>query len=404
MAAAEQRLSANARLTSATAWDFLGRVRWAKVWLEFRALERVRLPPFCGPAIRGALGYAFREALCERRPPCKGACEAPESCRYHWLFERTSADSARSGNRPKPYILTVPVPPGLECIVQGSAVVPPYRVVEPAQTGEPPRLQNDAHYLLLPETPLRVGLTLLGQAIALAVPMIEYLARRGLYCGGAWKLERAVDAHATEAVLFDAASPVPTSWPRTQLFSPSVEPEDWRVNRLRVFFRTPVLIKLEDGPCFKPERIASVFAEQAMVRVVRVYNAFAAQAGERLPLVEAPGGLVRLAGYRLFRYVLPRLSFRQDRWMRFDGLVGYIDLEGKLGELMPLFRAVEVLHVGQKATFGLGEVRCRPLLNGVPGSAQPPKPSGEACAMMVAAAVDAAASFGHKYGGGGARE
>jgi CRISPR/Cas system endoribonuclease Cas6 (RAMP superfamily) len=38
--------------------------------------------------------------------------------------------------------------------------------------------------------------------------------------------------------------------------------------------------------------------------------------------------------------------------------LGYIDLEGHVDRFFPLARAAEVLHFGQKATFGLGKVRC----------------------------------------------
>jgi hypothetical protein len=44
--------------------------------------------------------------------------------------------------------------------------------------------------------------------------------------------------------------------------------------------------------------------------------------------------------------------------MHFDGLLGYFDLEGELGPAMPFIQAAEALHFGQKATFGLGLVRC----------------------------------------------
>ena len=93
-----------------------------------------------------------------------------------------------------------------------------------------------------------------------------------------------------------------------------------------------------------------------MVRAAQIYNAYFA-AGERLPYLELPEMGLRVAGHRLFRYVLPRRSFRQDRWMNFDGVVGYLDLEGDLTPALPFARAAELLHLGQKATFGLGRIR-----------------------------------------------
>ena len=95
-----------------------------------------------------------------------------------------------------------------------------------------------------------------------------------------------------------------------------------------------------------------------MIRAVQIYNAFFAPRGERSPWMRMPDLGIRLADYRLFHYVLPRLSFRQYRWMRFGGLVGCLDLEGDLTPAMPFPRAAEILHFGRKATFGLGRNRC----------------------------------------------
>lgn len=64
-----------------------------------------------------------------------------------------------------------------------------------------------------------------------------------------------------------------------------------------------------------------------------------------------------LVGHRLFHYKLPRHSYRQDKWLEFDGVVGYLDLAGGFGSAMPWARAAEVLHFGQKSAFGLGKVR-----------------------------------------------
>jgi hypothetical protein len=67
--------------------------------------------------------------------------------------------------------------------------------------------------------------------------------------------------------------------------------------------------------------------------------------------------LTRVAGHRPFHYELPRHSFWQDKWLDFDGVVGYIDLAREAGGLMPWARAAEALHFGQKSAFGLGKVR-----------------------------------------------
>ena len=42
--------------------------------------------------------------------------------------------------------------------------------------------------------------------------------------------------------------------------------------------------------------------------------------------------------------------------MDFDGVIGWLEWEGDVAPLIPWLRAAEVLHIGQKATFGLGRV------------------------------------------------
>src|ERR1700686_1228518 len=93
-----------------------------------------------------------------------------------------------------------------------------------------------------------------------------------------------------------------------------------------------------------------------MVRAMRVRDTFC-KLGERLPWMELPTAVPKLKSHRFYHYVLPRLSFRQKAFMDFDGLVGNAGYFAT-GEFVALARAVEVLHIGQKSSFGLGRIRC----------------------------------------------
>jgi CRISPR-associated endoribonuclease Cas6 len=79
----------------------------------------------------------------------------------------------------------------------------------------------------------------------------------------------------------------------------------------------------------------------------------------RVPLgtTESLPARVQLTAHRLFHYELPRISFRQQKRLDFDGVIGYLDLSCDLPALEPWARAAEVFHFGQKAAFGLGKVR-----------------------------------------------
>ena len=107
----------------------------------------------------------------------------------------------------------------------------------------------------------------------------------------------------------------------------------------------------------EPAVLGRVVLEQVVVRAVQVYNHLIAGEGERAPFVRVEWPRVSLARHGLARYGLSRRSYRQDRWMDIEGVVGWMEWEGEVGPLMPWLRAAEVLHVGQKAAFGLGRVR-----------------------------------------------
>ena len=123
---------------------------------------------------------------------------------------------------------------------------------------------------------------------------------------------------------------------------------------VRIVFLSPTVFKLGSAPTFDPEDFAARFFEHNIGRAVRMYQACS---GMRPAWVEALPVQIELVGHRLFHYELPRHSYRQDKWLDFDGVIGYIDLAGQVGAALPWARAAEILHFGQKAAFGLGKVR-----------------------------------------------
>ena len=91
---------------------------------------------------------------------------------------------------------------------------------------------------------------------------------------------------------------------------------------------------------------------------MRVRDQFCSD-GERLPWIDFPPGILpAVTRTQLYRFHYERLSNRQQKKMDFDGMIGSIWLKGDgLQQLAPLVEAAEILHIGQKATFGLGLVR-----------------------------------------------
>ena len=335
---------------------FLGRIRWVEAVVEMEALDRLSLPPFAGSAIRGALGRIFRPALCDAAVKCVEDCAMPSECRYYSLFEQSRAGGGTGSNIPKPMILGAPLPGELEILATGGEVEWPYEVGKRIGSESIPTLRNESDMVLEPGANLRFELRLIGN-IAAAVPaIIEGLARYGIGIGGGrLKLRRVWDTFGANRVIHDWANPgvrPQAALERTLDGCRTLE----RAKRVRIVFLTPAMLKIGSETCFDPEVLARECLKQCMVRAMQVYHGFFAH-GQKLPWMELPEMGVRLAEHRLFHYVLPRRSFRQERWMNFDGLVGFMDLSGDLTPALPFLRAAEFLNIGQKATFGLGRIR-----------------------------------------------
>jgi hypothetical protein len=322
--------------------ECLERLLWREAWLTMEAAEPATLPPYLGSTIRGALGHLLRAALCEGSG-CGDECQRPDACRYYSLFEQ-NRDGA------KPFLLLAPPPPGLEEIAMGGPVNLPYRTGPPRRNEHIPTLRCEAGCKFDPGATLQFGLRLMGVASKALVPIMEGVARWGLALGGAqFRLASARDA--SGQLLYDrrliAVPMQATSASRLGL-------EHETAKRVRIVFLSPAVFKLDRAPTFSPEEFAGRFFEHSIGRAVQMYRACS---GIRPSWVEAPPVRAEMVGHRLYHYELPRHSFRQDKWLDFDGVVGHIDLAGDLGPGMPWARAAEVLHFGQKATFGLGKVR-----------------------------------------------
>ena len=327
---------------------FLGRIEYREAWLALEAQEEGELPPYLGSTLRGALGHLLRRALCDG-PGCGDSCLRPESCRYYALFEQ--ARPADGGSAPKPMILEPPLNQELEEIALGAPVRLPYCSGPPLARETVPTLRNE-HVLRAEQGAiLHAGLRLVGPLSAALAGILSAVDRHGLQLGGIrFRLRAARDA--AGRMLFDRQFPeIPPQQPA--LLRLSAEPE--RARRVRIVFQTPAMLKLGRKVSFDPAEFAARFFEHSLARAVQVHNCLTG--GPRLPWMELPRLETELVGYRLFHYHLPRFTFRQQKRLDFDGMIGFLDLKGDFDPVMPYARAAEVLHWGQKATFGLGKVR-----------------------------------------------
>ena len=75
-------------------------------------------------------------------------------------------------------------------------------------------------------------------------------------------------------------------------------------------------------------------------------------------LIEAAAA-IRVKHQALHWYEVPRFSQRQQRQMRFVGLLGSVTYQGDLDPFIPWLNLGEALHLGSLTSFGFGKYQLR---------------------------------------------
>lgn len=282
--------------------------------LRFRlvAEARAELPPFQGSLLRGAFGWALREAACVYEPsrPCPG-CPLLSLCAYPRLFE------------PPPPAVAGPFSRGLK---EG---IRPY-VFEP-RSSTPRFAPGDA---------LDFDLLLFGGAVALApvaTLAVQKMAAAGL--GAARFPFRLASLETGGPEWLPAAPAAPLG------------------KRARLRFLTPARILDGGRPVDPAARGLRALALAIAKRSLEL--GYAHGDGTEIPIRPwlERAAAVRVERSSLHFEDLSRFSNRQGTKVPIGGLVGTLELAGDLDALAPLLAAAEVLHVGKGTTYGLGQVR-----------------------------------------------
>ena len=336
--------------------DWLEKLEWRDTWLTLEAMEPAHLPPYLGSTLRGALGHLLRVALCDSGAGCGHECQQPDACRYFSLFEKNRSPDGQT--LPKSFLLLPPALPGLDDIAAGGPVNRPFQTGPPKNGERIPTLRCEAGWKLDPGAPLVFGFRLFGVAANVLPAIIEGIARHGLTLGTAQFQLAAARDHRNQAIYSRRWDPrqIPVQHPPLQRFA--IESEAAR--HIRILFQSPTVYKprTEKTPTFDAQTIAAGFFEHSIGRAKDVVQlSLGLSRTGPLAWVESPKLDMELAGHRLFHYELPRHSFRQNKSPDYDGVIGYLDLKGDFGKVMPWARAAEVLHYGERSTSGLGKIR-----------------------------------------------
>ena len=346
--------------------------------LHFTLQPRVagRLPPFIGPALRGALGHALRLAACPMQcQPAQAGDGAPDClhgavCAYATLFDPPHAPGTSAPARP---FVLLPPP------------------IDPAGTR------------LGPDAPLQFGLRLFGPAVRHVPGVIAAVARLGRLGLGNSESEAPRDAAEREAVAVEAVRRLAppqtdsdrfeadalverlvayesgrlacdlisvtdlrgeTVWaPGLGLLGPAAglilgdAEVPGRTDRLRLRLDTP--LRIEIGKQVERRPTARTLVRATLLRLESLSQSLFGRSHEIAvrPLLDAASTITTTDEALRPTRRLERYSSSQRRLVPLDGVEGHLDFAGEaLGDVAWLFRLAEILHLGSDTVQGLGRL------------------------------------------------
>ena len=331
-------------IPSLTPANFAG-LRIARYQVCLRAEKDAALPSFPGSTLRGAFGYALKQAVCVMNHRDCGRCLVANQCVY-------------------PYVFETPAPPDLSVLHNQRNAPHPFIIDPPIYSG---RNQADRQRILAPGDELEFGLTLMGRAIGY-LPYIVYalheMAQRGIGKGRAQFALAGVSALGStgirQAIFDDVTSRLDES-PEivsdlSQLIDDRLDQLQARgsEDQLKIRFITPLRIKVQGD--LQPQANFEILVRNLLRRISLLMIIH----GDRQLDLDFKGLLelaraVRLKSSSLHWWDWGRYSARQETVMKLGGIVGEAEFAGdRLQEFLPLIVAGELLRIGSATSFGLG--------------------------------------------------
>ncbi len=292
-------------------------------------LEPMRLPAYKGSTFRGVFGHSLRRVACALRDERCPTCLVRATCTYQRLFETQVApeQGPKPGvdRAPHPYVLVPPLGEEREA-GPGRELACTLLLMGPARGTLP--------YLVYTFQEVgRRGLT--RERRPLALRRVEALAEDG------WRTVYAEGWESLTGTLVEAPAPVPPA----------------RLDgRVAVRLVTPFRLK-RNG-----RLVDELSADDLLVALARRWGDLARYYGGGIdpePGVRAILGLrgrVRFGRSELRWLDWTRYSNRQRSRMQLGGVVGRVEIEGDVAELVPWLAWAERFHLGKATSFGLGRV------------------------------------------------
>lgn len=293
----------------------------ARYRLHGRVQRHVAFTDFAGSALRGAFGHALRRAVCVTGQPTCAGCPLLLHCAYPAIFEPPHQPGQRSRQQaPVPYVIEPPAPGALTLEV-GEAF--------------------DFELVLFGPALSHLGLILQAWQTALA---------RDIGMQGQVQL-----AHVT----LDDGSPVfdaTNGALRPHLQTLTLPPPPPQLDRATLHFDTPLSLTRNGKPISPADITAADLLMVLVRRCADVVESCGLDHGIRFDAMKQAAATVACQTTLQARQ-WNRYSSRQQRSMPVGGLAGSWQLQGNLLPFWPCLQLGQWLHMGKKASFGLGRYR-----------------------------------------------
>ncbi|MGC2238419.1 MAG: CRISPR system precrRNA processing endoribonuclease RAMP protein Cas6 [Pyrinomonadaceae bacterium] len=292
--------------------------------------------PILGSTLRGAFGGALKDVSCTAAHRKCEICLLNRACHYTGFFEPQAQKNA-----PRPFTFQIPIPP-----------------LNPKLS-----LEDSLKMRINKGSSLPFGMTIFGadanKRLPYIIAAVSRMARKGLGMPRAsFYLEEVSDAGKaiytaeSERISDDGQA-------RTNL----AEFCEKRLANLKVGdslklrFLMPVWLREEQKLVEKPQ-----FFHLVKFLFGRLKNMFGHFADGAFDFDESgfldESRRIEISGENLWRHDFEFYSNRRGKKERQTGVLGEMTFEGKnLKMFLPLLAAGEVLHVGSKTTFGLGQFK-----------------------------------------------
>lgn len=281
------------------------------------AEDNLKMPLFKGAMLRGALGTAFKRAVCVRRALADcGPCDT-EKCPYRECFESRDAEGRTV---PRPFVI------------------------------EPP---EDLRTTVAQGETFEFGLVLFGRGLDLLpcfVMLFDEVGRRGVgYGAGRFRLSEVISESDGSVVYREGET-----FRREQ----GIAVEDFRVPQemrgFRIKFITPTQIRVKGVSLDVPSFGDVIRTLMRRMKLLYRFHSSSRVSEEKVREVIDLSGTLRMKRVTLVSSEISRFSRRQGQRIRHPGFTGYMDLAGYAPALLPWLMMGEYLHVGKGCTFGMG--------------------------------------------------